>query len=402
MKYIEGIRVRNYRVLRDVSLGSMLSPPETSEIGVGEFTRGERLMPLTVVIGRNGFGKSTLFDAFGFIVDCLRSGVEQACNARGGFDRVVSQGSDRILEFEIRYGDILYTLCVAADEYNVPFVHAETLAHILPKHRVPTMNFFAKAGEGKIVKSNSETVDDIRLADKRRLVLSTLGNLSQYSDVVTFRQFLDSWYLSFFSPESARKTPSAGPQKHLSSSGGNLANVVQYMEREHKERLQALSDRIAKRIFGVTKISTHTTEDGRLLLCFYERGLEKPLYADQMSDGTLKLVAYMLLLNDPQPPPFICFEEPENGLYHKLLASFVDEIRSHSGRGTQCFITTHQPYLVDALSPKEVWILEKGPDGFASVRRASDDPIVHGMVEGGLPLGALWYSEYLEGENIDR
>ncbi len=397
MKYIEGIRVKNYRVLRDVSLGSMLSPPETSEIGVGEFQRGERLTPLTVVIGRNGFGKSTLFDAFGFIVDCLRSGVEQACNSRGGFDRVVSQGSDRILEFEIRYGDILYTLCVAADDYNVPFVHAETLSHVQPDLGTSVMNFFARAGEGKVVKTNTEAVDDIHLADKRRLVLSTLGNLSQYPDIVSFRQFLDSWYLSFFSPEAARKTPAAGPQKHLSSSGGNLANVVQFMEREHPERLREMLNRVAKRILGVSKISTRTTEDGRLLLCFFERGLEKPLYADQMSDGTLKLVAYMLLLADPEPPPFVCFEEPENGLYHKLLAAFVEEIRSRSGvGGAQFFITTHQPYLVDALNPQEVWILEKGPDGFATVRRASDDSIVRGMVEGGLPLGALWYSEYLE------
>ena len=398
MKYIEGIRVKNYRVLRDVSLGSVLLPPETSEIGVGKFHRGERLTPLTVVIGRNGFGKSTLFDAFGFIVDSLQSGVELACNSRGGFDRIVSQGSDRILEFEIRYGDILYTLCVAADEYNVPFVHAETLAHIQPKHEAPSMNFFAKAGEGKVVKSNTQSVDDIHLADKRRLVLSTLGNLSQYPDIVAFRQFLDSWYLSFFSPDAARKTPSAGPQKHLSSSGDNLANVVQYMEREHKERFKEMLDRIGKRILGVGNISTRTTEDGRLLLCFFERGLEKPLYADQMSDGTLKLVAYMLLLGDPEPPPFVCFEEPENGLYHKLLAAFVDEIRTYSGSGAQFFITTHQPYLVDVLNPKEVWILEKGSDGFASIRRAGDDPIVRGMVEGGLPLGALWYSEYLEGD----
>ncbi len=400
MKYIEGIRVKNYRVLRDVSLGSILEPPETSDVSVGNgFQRGDVLTPLTVVIGRNGFGKSTLFDAFGFIVDSLRSGVEQACNLRGGFDRIVSQGSDRILQFEIKYADILYTLCVAADDYNVPYVYAETLTHVKPSLETSTMNFFARAGEGKIVRSNAESVGDIQLADKRRLVLSTLGNLSQYPDIVSFRQFLDSWYLSFFSPDAARRTPSSGPQKHLSSSGGNLANVVQFMEREHPDRLQGMLNRVAKRILGVSKISTRTTEDGRLLLCFFERGLEKPLYADQMSDGTLKLVAYMLLLEDPSPPPFVCFEEPENGLYHKLLGAFVDEIRNRCGTptGAQFFITTHQPYLVDALSPNEVWILEKGKDGFASVRRASDDPVVRGMVEGGLPLGALWYSEYLDG-----
>ena len=118
-----------------------------------------------------------------------------------------------------------------------------------------------------------------------------------------------------------------------------------------------------------------------------------------MSDGTLKVFAYLLLLEDPTPPPFLCIEEPENGLYHKLLESLAREFREHAtGRkgGSQVFITTHQPYLVDALEPDEVWILEKGKDGFSIIRRASDDLIVKSMVAEGLPLGSLWYSDYLD------
>ena len=118
-----------------------------------------------------------------------------------------------------------------------------------------------------------------------------------------------------------------------------------------------------------------------------------------MSDGTLKLFAYMLLLADPTPPPFLCIEEPENGLYHKLLEILANEFRDHAtGRkgSSQVFITTHQPYFVDALAPDEVWILEKGADGFSSIRRASDDALVRNMVEEGLPLGSLWYSDYLD------
>ena len=83
-----------------------------------------------------------------------------------------------------------------------------------------------------------------------------------------------------------------------------------------------------------------------------------------MSDGTLKFFAYLLLMEDPVPPPFLCIEEPENGLYHKLLESLAAEFREHAtGRKntSQVFVTTHQPYFVDALSPDEVWVLEKGP-----------------------------------------
>jgi predicted ATPase len=105
------------------------------------------------------------------------------------------------------------------------------------------------------------------------------------------------------------------------------------------------------------------------------------------------------MLEDPTPPPFLCIEEPENGLYHNLLEPLATEFREHATgqkRGSQVFITTHQPYFVDALAPKEVWILEKEKDGFSKIRRASEVLLVNDLVEEGLPLGGLWYSEYLD------
>jgi len=153
------------------------------------------------------------------------------------------------------------------------------------------------------------------------------------------------------------------------------------------------------KIPGIDKIDCHKTPDGRLLVRFNNKGFEDPFYAQQMSDGTLKVFAYLLLLEDPAPRPFLCIEEPENGLYHKLLESLAREFREHAtGRkgSSQVFITTHQPYFVDALSPEEVWVLEKGDDGFSNIRRASDDAMVENMVNQGLPLGGLWYSDYLD------
>ena len=171
------------------------------------------------------------------------------------------------------------------------------------------------------------------------------------------------------------------------------------MEREHPRRFLSILNRIAEKIPGIDRIDTEKTPDGRLLLRFNDKGFRDPFYSQQMSDGTLKVFAYLLLLEDPTPPPFLCIEEPENGLYHKLLESLAKEFREHStGRkgGSQVFITTHQPYFVDALEPEEVWVLEKGSDGFATIRRASGESIVRNMVAEGLPLGGLWYSDYLD------
>ena len=171
------------------------------------------------------------------------------------------------------------------------------------------------------------------------------------------------------------------------------------MEREHPKKFQTILNQIYAKIPGIDKIKPDKTRDGRLLLCFNDKGFIDPFYAQQMSDGTLKLFAYLLLLEDPSPAPFICIEEPENGLYHKLLETLAKEFRQHAtGKDNtpQIFVTTHQPYFVDALSPDEVWVLEKKEDGFAQIKRASDDDVVKAMVKEGLPLGSLWYSDYLD------
>ncbi|MDR3182409.1 MAG: AAA family ATPase [Planctomycetaceae bacterium] len=401
MRSILGLRIKNYRILKDISLGSIFTPAMSIGQAAGvQKNAGEVLTPITVVVGRNGYGKSTLCDALGFIVDCLKSNAEQACLLRGGFERIISEGSERIIEFQIQYGRLLYTLCISADKYNIPFVYAETLSHISAEIGAEdSMNFYVKNGIGKVVRPHTNA-EDIHLADTRRLVLATLGNLTEFPDIVAFREFLDSWYLCYFSPEAARIPPLVSSQRHLSANGSNLANVIAFWEREHPALLDDLVNQVFSNVLGIRKIETFAAEDGRLLVRFYERGLTKPFYAAQMSDGTLKLIAYLLLLGDPMPPPLICFEEPENGLYHRLLAAFVDEIRKRSAasdkRQSQFFITTHQPYLVDVLKPNEVWILEKGEDAFAKIRRASDDPIVNNMVQEGMPLGALWFSEYLD------
>ena len=144
------------------------------------------------------------------------------------------------------------------------------------------------------------------------------------------------------------------------------------MEREHPGRFKAILEGIADKIPGIDRIDTERTSDSRLLLRFNDKGFQDPFFAQQVSDGTLKIFAYLLLLEDPSPHPFLCIEEPENGLYHKLLETLANEFREHASRGknkSQVFVTTHQPYFVDALDPEEVWILEKSADGFSTIRR---------------------------------
>ncbi|MFC0036212.1 AAA family ATPase [Cardiobacterium valvarum] len=405
MAVIEGFRVQNFRALRDITLG---------KVSYGQ--NATALTPFTVVIGKNGAGKSTLLDAFGFIADCLATDVETACDMkqRGGFERLRSKGTDEPIRFEIYYREskserpITYELAINLDKHERPYVESETLkqrrkgqkhGQPFPFLRLNHGKGTAWAGQDAVESEEDSSKIPVELTDPRQLGIATLGTLREHPRIQRFRDFLKSWYLSYFYPDAARTLSNAGAQRHLNIHGDNIGNVVQYMEREHKERFRKILLRIAERIPGITHIDTEVTADKRVLLRFNDGAFTDPFFAQQMSDGTLKIFAYLLLLEDPEPPPFICIEEPENGLYHKLLETLANEFRAHATgkkNAPQIFVTTHQPYFVDALSPEEVWILEKGSDGFSTIRRASDIALVNRLVKEGLPLGGLWYSDYLD------
>ena len=427
MAGIEGLRIKNYRALKDITLGKLWNTQNR-----------DSLTPMTAVIGKNGVGKSTVFDAFGFLSDCLKGGVEEACDVRGrgGFERLRSQGQEGSIEFQIYYKEdynsrpITYELAIDLDTDNRPYVKKERLRQRRKGQKTGWPFSFLLLDEGKGIvwkgeeegkqveegqdhfdllkliekiqreaDEESKETELVELNDKRKLGIATLGSLKQHPRISLFRRFIEGWYLSYFTPDAARSLPLAGPQKHLNIHGDNLGNVVQFMEREHSKKFQNILNSISRKIPGIEKISTEKSPDNRLLLKFNDRGFQDPFYVQQMSDGTLKVFAYLLLLEDPSPPPFICIEEPENGLYHKLLETLAQEFRKHAtgqrGR-SQIFITTHQPYFVDALQPEEVWILEKGDDGFSRIKRASDNPLIKNLVSEGLPLGSLWYSDYLD------
>jgi predicted ATPase len=414
-------------VLKDITLGKLWNTQNR-----------DSLTPMTAVIGKNGVGKSTLFDAFGFLSDCLKGGVEEACDVRGrgGFERLRSQGQEGSIEFQIYYKEdynsrpITYELAIDLDTDNRPYVKKERLRQRRKGQKTGWPFSFLLLDEGKGIvwkgeeegkqveegqdhfdlfkliekiqreaDEESKETELVELNDKRKLGIATLGSLKHHPRISLFRRFIEGWYLSYFTPDAARSLPLAGPQKHLNIHGDNLGNVVQFMEREHSKKFQNILNSISRKIPGIEKISTEKSPDNRLLLKFNDRGFQDPFYVQQMSDGTLKVLAYLLLLEDPSPPPFICIEEPENGLYHKLLETLAQEFRKHATgqRGSsQIFITTHQPYFVDALQPEEVWILEKGDDGFSRIKRASDNPLIKNLVSEGLLLGSLWYSDYLD------
>lgn len=405
MGKIEGILIQNYGSLKYVRMGKLFS-----------FQTGRPLGNMVTVIGPSGTGKSTLADAFGFIADCLEKGVEEACDMgnRGGFHQLVSQGSEPVIRFEIYYREtstskpITYELAIALDKNNRPYVLDERLRQRVEKRGWPKSFLNLHEGIGYAFEGKDGWQDDegnitgqgkrvdVNLADKRKLGISTYGAMSQYNRIVDFMNFLKSWYLCYFSPDSARQIQYAAPQAYLNRTGSNLNNVAQYMYREDKNAFERILKEIQTKLPGIKKIEPKYMENGQLVLRFLENGFEHPFYSQHISDGTLKLFAYYLLLNENAPRQLVFIEEPENGLYHHYLAELAHEMKSNVGNGfsKQLFVTTHSPFFVNALSPEDVWVLEKGADGFSISKRASEYDLVEEMSKENVLLGDLWYSKY--------
>jgi predicted ATPase len=395
-----GIRIQNFKSLADVTVGRLRSG------------RDGELDAVTCFIGKNGCGKSSLLDVFAFIADCLREGVEAACDKehRGGFDRLCTQGKAGPISFELYFRlsaddrPMKYEFGVDAPA-GIPRVAHERLFLSSEGAQIGTLGKFldVKAGKGSIWLIKGNTISkvgkaQVALADLDKLAIATYGQLPEHPLIGAFRKYLESWYLSYFVPGDARRLAPSGVQRRLDRTGANVGNVLQYLERQHGERVKLILEEIADAIPGVTKIRTADSPDRRLLIEFSEAGYTDPFFQASMSDGTLKFFTYLLLLHDPDPPPFVGIEEPENGLYHKLhgvLAARLAELSARSAERTQILVTTHSPYFVDALKPEQVWQMRKG-GGATTARRTADMPHVRALIEEGVPLGSLWYSNELD------
>ncbi len=400
MARLLGFRIKNYRSLADVTFGRV------------KHNQGEELPGLTCLIGANGSGKSNVLDALGFISDTLKEGVEAACDKphRGGFRKLRTQGQSGAMEFHLYYREadaerpITYVFSVD-DENGVPVVMTERLLQGKQAggRGKPYTFLDLKKGKGLAWRgdADAETGD---MQDREEvnnpageLAVASLGALRDHPRIRLMRAYLQDWYLSYFVPDAARLLPPTGAQKHLNRDGSNIGNVLQYLERKDPALVKLMLSRIAKAVPGLRAITTKKSPDNRLLLEFNEDGFKDPFFQQSMSDGTLKMVAYLLLISDPEPARFVGLEEPENGLYHQLFGPLAREFLKYVGglgAKTQMLVTTHAPLFVDALTPEQVWVLTK-EKGNTKVKRAADIPDVKGMADEHLPLGSLWFSGHL-------
>jgi predicted ATPase len=389
---IESLRLKNFKAFQDAEI---------------------RDIPrMCVLVGANGTGKSTIFNVFGFLKDAMTENIHVALTRLGGsrgFQEARSRNSSGPIEIELKFrenvGLPLITYYLAVNERDgVPYVERELLKYRRGSKGQPWHFLDFSNGEGQAVTNEPDQVQDEGQLQREHQVLKSsdtlavkgLAQFKKFPAAMALGELISNWHISDFHIQQARPEQEAGHAEHLSTQGENLALVTEFLYKRHREVFDKILTRLASRVPGITKVDAKTTEEGRVLLRFQDGAFTDPFLARHVSDGTIKMFAYLVLLYDPKPHPLLCVEEPENQLYPKLLIELAEEFRDYAYRGGQVFVSTHSPDFLNACKLEEVFWLVK-EKGYTTVKRASDDQQIATYVNDGDQLGYLWKQGFLGG-----
>lgn len=381
---IERLHVKNYRALRDIKL--------------------EKMTPLTVLLGPNGSGKSTVFDVFAFLAECFTDGLRKAWDRRGRFRELRSRDQGGSIVIEIQYREMPHNPLITyhleiEEQVKGPVVAREFLRWKRGHPAAPFHFLDYQYGKGKVITGEAPESTDTRiekpLSGLDVLAVSTLGTLAENPRVIALRNFITGWHLSYLSADAARGNPEAGAEERLSPTGNNLPNVIQYLHDQHPERLEQIFETLRRRIPRIEKVQAEVLQDSRLLLLVKDAPFSTPVLSRFASDGTLKLLAYLTVLYDPEPPQLIGIEEPENYLHPRLLPQLAEECQQAADRA-QLIVTTHSPFFINSLRPEEVRVLFRGADGYTQARRVADMPGIDAFLDHGATLGELWMEGHFD------
>lgn len=390
---IESISLKNFKAFKDVDM--------------------KDIPRFCVIVGANGTGKSTIFHVLGFLRDAMAGNVNTALLKLGGsrgIKEVRTRGvsGNAPIEITIQYRtekvvnssntQPLITYHLKINEKNgKAYVEQERLSYRRGQHGSPWFFLDFSNGKGIAVTNEAAAVTDVSQLEREDqslrsndiLAIKGLAQFERFPAVVALGEIIENWYVSDFHINKVRPDQEANYAEHLSREGENLSLVIQYLYNSHRKIFDKIIEKMKKRVPGISNVESKTTEEGRVLLKFQDGAFEDPFLAKFVSDGTIKMLAYLILLNDPNPYPLLCIEEPENQLYPKLLEELAEEFREYANRGEQVMVSTHSPDFLNAVKLEEVFWLEK-KDGYTQIKRASDDEQISAYMRDGDKMGYLW------------
>lgn len=394
---LESLHLKNFRAFKDATMS--------------------RIPNFCIIIGANGTGKSTIFSVFDFLKNAMSGNINSALAKLGGsrgIAEVRSRNTSGPMEIGIKFrkdsNSPLATYFLQIGERDgKAYVAREILKYRRGSKGQPWHFLDFADGKGTAVTNETSILEtDFNEKDLNRneqtlksndiLAIKGLAQFENFPVVAALGNMIENWHVSDFHIDKARPEQEAGYAEHLSREGENLSLVIQYLYSSHRDVFNHILEQLRRHIPGMTSIESKTTEEGRVLLKFKDGSFEDPFLARYVSDGTIKMLTYLVLLNDPEPHPLLCVEEPENQLYPSLLEELAEEFRNYANKGGQVLVSTHSPDFLNAARLEEVFWLVKN-NGYTVIKRASDDKQITAYMNDGDKMGYLWKQGLFQGVN---
>ena len=389
---IVSIKIKNYRMFKNIHIRD--------------------IPPFCVIIGANGTGKSTLFDIFVFLRDALKNNIRQALQIRGGYREIITRGQEQEdieieLQFPMKILDterlVTYQIIIGQNN-NRPVIKREILRYKRGEHGKPFHFLDFQLGQGYAITNEEDFSKPDKELDREEqqlesndiLAIKGLGQFQRFKAATAFRSLIENWHVSDFHISEARGSKEISYAEHLSTTGDNIATVAQYIYQQYPKIFQQILEKMKQRVPGISSVEAKETEDGRLILRFQDQAFKDPFIDRYVSDGTMKMFAYLILLFDPNPHPLLCVEEPENQLYPTLLKELAEEFAHYSDQGGQVFVSSHSPDFINAVPLASIFWLIKS-QGITQIHRAADSEILKNLVAAGDLPGYLWNQGWFKG-----
>jgi predicted ATPase len=375
------------------------------------------LEPLTILVGKNGSGKSNFLDAIAFVADVIRAGTSEAIDRHGGLSSIKPRSfvaSTISIEIEAE--------AVATPSTKDPEFPRHPLKSFQVRYElsIPTGDTSGGKPRESIDVINPESgwiIGYDRLHDELTIKGDTVRNGSPLPRLapagLPFVYFLEPPLLQIadafrsmqrynFIPQSIRELHRPSSDQSLRSDGSNLASAIEAIRAHDSwvyERIGQYLSAVVPEIESYDTVHYGEYESVRFRVKNDDPTRVTEFDASSMSDGTLRVLAALVAARQIVPasssPSLVAIEEPETALHPAAMRALVGAL-DEATLGTQILLTTHSPDLLDTekIRPENVRVVEmrNGSTWITPVDEASAS-----MVRDGLStLGGLERDRQLE------
>jgi predicted ATPase len=348
MNKINRIRIHGFRRLEDLDLA---------------------VKPFMAILGANGAGKSSLLNAFSLLSASASGRLNETLSQLGGVSSLLTRDrckelsllvemevpGYRPLEYEFHLGSkgtgyaiSTEILSQRREGYNQPFKHIHSSNDDIRYYEI---------GEGRLIRPEWE---------HNPLETSLSQVPKMFREPEELRRILANaieYHALDVGPRSAVKLPQQmKPAMTPGTSGEDLVSYLYYLRESEQDCFSSVIDSLQVAFPDFESLNFPPVAAGMLALTWKDRKFNKPFYMHELSEGTLRFLWLVALLQSPALPTITMIDEPEVSLHPEMLSLLADLMREASKR-TQLIVATHSDRFVRFLRPDEIVVMDVNEQG---------------------------------------